>query len=219
MSNNGENQEQLHPCRIKFCRGTAGACPHSLLNGQPEIEAIEGVVTEAIAVASRQMPGERRESHHPGLRVAMAACPNACTEPQTKDVGIITIKAPTGVGSSCDGCGRCEMVCREDAIRLTNGRAQIVPEKCLGCGQCISECPREAINSRGLQFRILVGGRMGRHPRWAEELCLADDSDLVNVLQSFFDRISRHARPGERTANTVERVGAVNLREEMFVDL
>lgn len=217
MSDNGAIHE--HPCGIKFCRGTAGGCPHSLVNGQPAIETIKDLVTEAVAAGAAHQHKGQTGSHHPGLRVAMAACPNACTEPQTKDVGIIAIHVPTGVGASCDGCGRCEIVCREDAIRVVNGRAQLVPERCVGCGQCIRECPNEVISSEPVRFRILVGGRMGRHPRWAEELCVADGPDVVGVLQGIFEGISRHARSGERIANVVERVGAARLREEMSVNV
>jgi len=219
MSNNGENQEQRHPCGVKFCRGTTVGCPNSLVSGQPEIEAIKSVLMEAVAAGAAQQRKGQTGSHHPGLRVALAACPNACTEPQTKDVGIIAIQFPTGVGASCDGCSRCEMVCREDAIRVANGKAQIVPERCVGCGQCIRGCPNDAISSEPLRFRILVGGRMGRHPRWAEQLCIADGPDVVKVVRGFLDEVRRHAGPGERAAKVAERIGVAALREEVAVDV
>jgi dissimilatory sulfite reductase (desulfoviridin) alpha/beta subunit len=219
MSNNGEKQMRKHACGYKFCRGTAGGCAHSLVNGQPILKSIEGVVKDAIQVRIATEREGHRASYHPGLRVALAACPNACTEPQIKDVGIIATMIPAEVGRNCDGCGQCEKVCREEAIIVTRGKAQILPERCVGCGQCISQCPKKAISSHGLRFRILVGGRMGRHPRWAEELCVVDDSDIVDVVQSFLNRITRYAGAGERIANVVERIGVARLREEMFVDV
>ena len=219
MSNNGEKLRQRRPCGYKFCRGTAGRCPHSLVKGQPILETIEGMVKEAIHVGMASDHKGHRASHHPGLRLALAACPNACTEPQTKDVGIIAIMIPTGVGQSCNGCGWCEKVCREGAIRVTNGKAEIMPERCVGCGQCISECPDEAISSHAVRFKILVGGRMGRRPRWAEQLCVADGPDVVKAIQGFLDRVSRHAGPGERIANVAERIGVARLREKMLVDV
>lgn len=219
MSNDGKNQEQKHPRAYKFCRGTTGGCPYSLVNGAPALEAIERVVREAIAAGTACDPDGLGGTHHPGLRVAVAGCPNACTEPQTKDVGIIAIKVPTGVGPDCNGCGRCETVCREEAIRITDGKAQIVPARCVGCGQCISECPFGAIGSQPVRFRILVGGRMGRHPRWAEQLCIADGADVVKAVQGFLDEVRRHAGPGERAANVAERIGTARLREEISVDV
>lgn len=229
MSTNGKNPEQKYPRGVKFCRGTAGgphgvSCPHSLVNGQPDIEALGRAVTEAIAAQAAQQRKPAWGSVCKNgilhtLRFAMAACPNACTEPQTKDVGIIAIQVPTGVGPGCDGCGRCEVVCREDAIKVFDGRAQIVPDRCVGCGQCIHECPNEAISSEPVRFRVLVGGRMGRHPRWAEQLCVVDGPDVVNVIQSFFEEVRRHAGPGERTANVTERIGIATLKEKMSVNV
>jgi len=219
MSNNGEKLRQRRPCGYKFCRGTAGGCPHSLAKGQPILETIEGMVKEAIHVGMASDHKGHRASHHPGLRLALAACPNACTEPQTKDVGIIAIMIPTGVGQSCNGCGWCEKVCREEAIILVDGKAQILANRCVGCGQCINQCPERVIGSPGLRFRILVGGRMGRHPRWTEELCIVDASAMVETVRSLLNRIARHARDGERTANVVERIGVAGLRKEVFISV
>lgn len=217
MNNNNENPKYV--CAHKFCRGTAGGCPYSLVNGELSLDALERILKEAVVVETASYPDGRRASHHPGLKSAIAACPNACTEPQTKDLGIIAIKIPTHVGPDCDGCGRCEMVCRENAIRIVNGKAQLAPEKCVGCGQCIRECPTGAIGSEPVRFRILVGGRMGRHPRWAEQLCVADGPEVVKVVQGFLDEVRRHAGPGERAANVVERIGVAALREKVVVDV
>lgn len=217
MGNNGKNQK--HSCGYKFCRGTEGACPYSLVNEQAVLEAVKDLAKKATAVEKVNEHKGGRKSHHPGLRIAIAACPNACTEPQTKDVGIIAIKVPTDVGPECNGCGRCFAVCREESIKPVNGKARLVPERCVGCGQCISECPSMAISSEPVRFKILVGGRMGRHPRWAEQFCLADGSDLVEAIQGFLDRLCRLAQPGERAASVVERIGIVRLREEISVDV
>jgi len=216
MDNNVKKQN--HICSYKFCRGTKGTCPYSLVNEQELIEAVKDLAVKATAAKTVNKSISGRKSHHPGLRIAMAACPNACTEPQAKDVGIIAIKIPTEVGEDCNGCGRCLAVCREDAIKLVNGKAQLVPEKCLGCGQCINECPSQSISSEPIRFKVLVGGRMGRHPRWAEQLCVVDGSSLVETIQNFFEKLNRIARPGERAASMVERIGIAGLREETSVE-
>jgi anaerobic sulfite reductase subunit C len=216
MDNNVKKQN--HTCSYKFCRGTEGACPYSLVTEQELIEVVKDLAIKATAVETVNNGISGRKSHRSGLRIAMTACPNACTEPQTKDVGIIAIKVPTEVGLDCNGCGRCLAVCREDAIELVNSKAQLVPDKCVGCGQCINECPSQAISSEPIRFNILVGGRMGRHPRWAEHLCLVDGSWLVETIQNFFDRLNRIAQPGERLASMVERIGIAGLREETLVE-
>lgn len=46
----------------------------------------------------------------------------------------------------CDGCGQCAQACQEGAIRIVQGKAQLVSEGyCDGLGACIGECPQGAI--------------------------------------------------------------------------
>lgn len=206
-------------CRFKACRGTKGGCPHSLVDGRSVGRSIEDAVTDSMQVESASGQNHDGASHRPGLRIALAACPNACTEPQTKDIGIIATVMPVEVGSQCTGCGECEKICREEAIKVIDGEAQILAERCVGCGQCISRCPEEIIRSFGLRFRLLVGGRMGRHPRLAEELCVLDGSVAAEAVRGLLDSIAHHAEQGERTASVVERVGITNLREQVFVNV
>ena len=144
---------------------------------------------------------------HARFKVALAACPNACTMPQIRDFGIIATRMPRGIGAGCNGCGGCQKACREKAITVDIGRARLHQERCVGCGVCIRVCPQKVIESSELRLRILVGGRMGRHPRWAEELCLTDPPSLPGVLQAFLDCLDREARPAEGVAAFVERTG------------
>jgi len=44
----------------------------------------------------------------------------------------------------CAGCGICEDVCLENAIKV-NGQALVQPELCTGCGLCVGQCPNNAI--------------------------------------------------------------------------
>lgn len=204
---------------FKACRGAKGVCPNSLLDGRRVSESIESVITNSIQIrkAGRQIVDGA--SVHPRFRVALAACPNACTEPQIKDIGIIAIVSPTEVGANCSGCGECEKVCREEAINVVDGRAQIQKNRCVACGQCLGRCQKKILRSSELRFRILVGGRMGRHPRWAEELCVVDSSVLARVIRSLLERIVWSAGNGERAANVVERTGLAGLREKVLLDV
>lgn len=44
----------------------------------------------------------------------------------------------------CKGCTNCIKRCPTEAIRVRNGKAQIIPERCIDCGECIRVCPHHA---------------------------------------------------------------------------
>lgn len=51
----------------------------------------------------------------------------------------------------CVRCGRCEQVCRHDAVTMVEGKSITDAAQCVLCGQCITECPagaREIIGQR-----------------------------------------------------------------------
>ncbi len=48
--------------------------------------------------------------------------------------------------ADCLGCGRCEEVCRFDAVDRFDDVFQIDPSACEGCGVCVHFCPAQAID-------------------------------------------------------------------------
>ncbi len=45
----------------------------------------------------------------------------------------------------CEACGKCAERCRQSAISIADGCAQIDPEKCVFCGYCARVCPQFCI--------------------------------------------------------------------------
>ena len=190
-------------CEISACRGVNGDCQFSLVDEPDMLKEVERVARDSAWVTA--LVG--RDAHHKRLKIALAACPNACSQPQIKDVGVVAVCVPTEIGANCTGCEQCEDVCRENAIAVRDGLATIRPERCVGCGMCIEACSQKAMESGGVRFRILVGGTMGRHPRWAQELCVVDASHVAEEVERFLDAIARRAEEGEKIASVLERIG------------
>jgi NAD-dependent dihydropyrimidine dehydrogenase PreA subunit len=44
----------------------------------------------------------------------------------------------------CVGCGACEDVCPQSAIKVTDV-AVVIEKDCVDCGACVDECPNNAI--------------------------------------------------------------------------
>ncbi|MFZ7103613.1 MAG: [Fe-Fe] hydrogenase large subunit C-terminal domain-containing protein [Peptococcaceae bacterium] len=44
----------------------------------------------------------------------------------------------------CKGCTNCIKYCPTEAIRVRDGKAQIIDERCIDCGECIRRCPHQA---------------------------------------------------------------------------
>lgn len=61
-----------------------------------------------------------------------------------KDKGPVAAKA---CKVSCIACGKCQKVCKFDAITIEDNVAYIDYDKCKACGLCVRECPKNAIKA------------------------------------------------------------------------
>ncbi len=51
----------------------------------------------------------------------------------------------------CIGCGLCTGDCLSNAIRLTDGKAEVF-KNCFVCGHCVAICPAEAVRFEGAEY-------------------------------------------------------------------
>jgi anaerobic sulfite reductase subunit C len=139
------------------------------------------------------------------IRIAISGCPNACTSPQLNEIGIMGRIRPLRIPGQCTGCGTCVEYCKEKAIVVKGGISILDPDKCVQCGVCVWSCPFDLLKAEHLHYRILVGGRRGRHPHIARDLAEIDDEDTVMfVIEKIVNWVYRRAWSGRLLSDQMD---------------
>jgi len=192
--------------QIETCFGPSG-CPKRALISDPLLARVERVLQSAdlLSFLKSRVRGELKFHHE--FRVALAECPNACSQPQIKDVGIIGAAVPETTNEACSLCGACSEACSEQAIDIAaDGRPPAIGlGRCLNCGQCVRACPTGTIAEAWNGFRVQLGGRLGRHPRLGRELPgIFSEDQVIEILQDCLEFYKERSRQGERFAHLLQ---------------
>lgn len=188
--------------RLEACFGGSG-CPRRAMAGEDLLKKIERLM------AAADLPGFLRSRVQGGLKfhhefsITIADCPNACSQPQIKDVGIIGAVTPVCTDAPCSACGACEDACRERAlVQVESGEIRAIDEqRCVHCGSCTTACPSGSLAPGRKGYRVLIGGKLGRHPRLARELPgIHDTQTVVAMIADFLAFYKSHSTRGQRFA-------------------
>lgn len=125
---------------VNACR--FGAITMNSETGLPQVDEQRCTACGACAKACPRHIIELRRRGPKGRRVYVQ-CVN-------KDKGAVARKA---CGAACIGCGKCQKVCRFEAITLTENLSYIDAEKCRLCTKCVDECPTGAIVKMNFPMR------------------------------------------------------------------
>lgn len=200
---------------VKVCGGAAG-CPLTLTEDKNISLAMAGVLRTSGLEEHISGRVDGPVLFHHRFRVALSGCPNACSQPQIVDFGVIAQSVPGRGEGACTGCGLCIKVCREGSVRLLEDGPVFDASSCVNCGQCARSCPVDAIIEIRKGFKVLAGGKLGRHPRLAEVLLdLVDQAELKAALEGAVRLYKEEGRDGERFSAMVERIGISRLRERV----
>lgn len=162
-------EDEVKGFQVETCFSSSG-CPNSLTGIEELSDSLEKLLLkENIKDFLKHRVNGPLKFHHE-FRISISGCPNACSRPQIADIGVIGICSPDIIVEQCSLCGECERVCKEDAVSLNSVLPSIDKNKCLLCGQCIKACPEGVMKEGKKGFKVLIGGKLGRHPRLAIEI-------------------------------------------------
>ncbi|MCP4575374.1 MAG: 4Fe-4S dicluster domain-containing protein [Deltaproteobacteria bacterium] len=199
-------EQEVKGYGIETCFG-AGGCPNRACHTDDLSEKIETVLEgkDLKGFLKRKVKGPLKMHHE--FRVSVSDCPNGCSRPQISDFGLMGAERPKVSKEPCSSCGACEAICKEKAIVLQGETVRIDQSRCLACGQCIDVCPTETLVSAEKGYRILLGGKLGRHPRLAEALpSIYSPLEVLDMLNHCLDHYRRFSIYGERFGEILERV-------------
>jgi anaerobic sulfite reductase subunit C len=190
--------------QIETCFG-AGGCPNRAHAGDELLRKLEALLAEEnlLEFLKKEVKGPLKYHHE--FRITLADCPNACSQPQIKDIGIIGASVPEITQNPCSQCESCIEACREQAITLDTASPVVQPriqiERCLYCGQCVRACPTGTLGNGARGYRVLLGGKLGRHPRLARELPgIFSEEAVLSIVKDCLAFYRKNSKGGERFA-------------------
>lgn len=192
--------------QLDSCFGPNG-CPHRANPDAVLIERIEAILKKAdlLTFLKREVKGDLKFHHE--FRITLADCPNACSQPQIKDIGVIGACSPMVTGETCTACEACIEACPDNAIAL-NQRMEtpvIDGSRCMHCGRCVQVCPSGTIAEGARGYKILLGGKLGRHPKLARQLPgLYDRTGVLEIIEACLEFYKQQSRNGRRFADLID---------------
>jgi len=186
--------------QIDTCFGPSG-CPNRAVVCDQLLQKIESLVKgkDLLGFLNKRVEGDLKFHHE--FRITLADCPNACSQPQIKDIGIIGACAPQLTDEPCTMCEACVEACKENAITLITAKEcpQIEFTRCLYCGKCMKVCPTGTISQGAKGYRVQLGGKLGRHPQLAKELPgIYGEHQVLQIVKDCLHFYTQNSKHGER---------------------
>ena len=188
---------------VKACHDETSTCPNILIKTLEWKQSILDWLQENdIHERVEKKIGAKKILFHHKMKISISSCPNACSRPQIADIGIVAFVKPYVDPIRCTVCGACVDECIDKAITMGEDAPIFDRALCLGCTKCRDICPSECIRLSEPSVRILVGGKLGRHPHLAEETGTeGSPEEMIHMIDSHLMDYLENARVGERFAD------------------
>jgi len=208
-------EDEVKGYQVETCFGPSG-CPNRAVTCESFPSELERTLSRRkLKEFLRERVAGPLKMHHE-FRVSVSDCPNACSRPQIVDVGLIGACVPEISGQPCSECGACVDSCKENAVVIKDGRPLVDVLRCVTCGRCARVCPNGTLREGKKGFRILLGGKLGRHPRLGEELPgIFSAAETLPMLDRCLDLYQQFCQKGERFGEILEREGTDRLRTDL----
>lgn len=208
-NNSNEKLYEVTGCNDKHL------CPLSLIDANSLLSKLNNKLEELNITELLLNRIEGPVVYHHTFRVTVSECPNACSQPQIKDFGVIAEALP-GIGNNeCINCNLCVEECKEDAIFLSDAVPVIDYTKCIRCEACVKVCPVEnTLITEKKGYSVFIAGKLGRHPQFAVKLLdLVDEDTVVKALEVSLNLYIKESKNNERFGSYVNRVGIDKFKE------
>lgn len=131
-------------------------------------------------------------------KIGISGCPNGCSQPQIKDIGIMGYLTPQITLDQCSMCHTCTIVCVEQALYFSE-TIHINNDQCLACGDCTKVCPTGSLELKETGWNLLLGGKLGRHPRLGHLVGQTQDNNevihrTIELLKDYIENAPANVR-------------------------
>lgn len=186
---------------VTACQG-GRCCPSGCIDALDVAEKLDA------RYFGRQLPHK--------FKFGVTGCQNNCLKAEENDFGVKGGLVPEWNKDACIFCGVCEKACRTEAIAIRDGEITLDPGLCNYCGRCVKSCPSDAWQGKS-GFLVSFGGTFGNSIQMGKELLpiIKDEDTLFRVADAAIDFFAENAKPGERFAKTLDRVGWDKLQEKV----